>query len=126
MKEMKENRIKPAGEWNHYEIRVQGDKITLSVNGAAVSLTTTTNAKGLTITTVYDLNNRAVQEIHPQVTITTLVNGAAVTSDVTPTTSIAYDAVGNIVQITSARGFKTTRWYDAGNNVIDASQDEDR
>ena len=37
MKEMKENRIKPAGEWNHYEIRVQGDKITLSVNGAAVS-----------------------------------------------------------------------------------------
>jgi hypothetical protein len=24
MKEMKENRIKPAGEWNHYEIRVQG------------------------------------------------------------------------------------------------------
>jgi Domain of Unknown Function (DUF1080) len=37
MKEMKENRIKPAGEWNHYEIRVQGDKVTLSVNGAAVS-----------------------------------------------------------------------------------------
>jgi hypothetical protein len=37
MKEMKENRMKPAGEWNHYEIRVQGDKITLSVNGAAVS-----------------------------------------------------------------------------------------
>jgi len=37
MKDMKENRIKAAGEWNHYEIRVQGDKITLSVNGAAVS-----------------------------------------------------------------------------------------
>src|ERR1035437_8074482 len=37
MKEMKENRIKPAGEWNHYEIRVQGDKVALSVNGAAVS-----------------------------------------------------------------------------------------
>jgi len=37
LKEMKENRIKPAGEWNHYEIRVQGDKIMLSVNGAAVS-----------------------------------------------------------------------------------------
>jgi hypothetical protein len=37
MKEMKENRIKPAGEWNHYEIRVQGDKITLSVNGAVVN-----------------------------------------------------------------------------------------
>ena len=37
MKEMKENRIKPAGEWNHYEIRVQGEKVTLAVNGAAVS-----------------------------------------------------------------------------------------
>ena len=37
MKEMKENRIKPAGEWNHYEIRVQGDRVALSVNGAAVS-----------------------------------------------------------------------------------------
>ena len=37
LKDMKENRIKPAGEWNHYEIRVQGDKITLSVNGVAVS-----------------------------------------------------------------------------------------
>ena len=37
MKDMKENRIKPAGEWNHYMIRVEGDKIALSVNGAVVS-----------------------------------------------------------------------------------------
>jgi len=37
MKEMKENRVKPAGEWNLYEIRAQGDKLTLSVNGAVVS-----------------------------------------------------------------------------------------
>jgi hypothetical protein len=37
MKDMKENRIKPAGEWNHYEVRVQGDKVTLSVNGAVVN-----------------------------------------------------------------------------------------
>jgi hypothetical protein len=36
-KEMKENRIKPAGEWNHYEIRVQGDQVSLAVNGAVVS-----------------------------------------------------------------------------------------
>lgn len=36
-KEMKENRVKPAGEWNHYEIRALGDRIALSVNGAAVS-----------------------------------------------------------------------------------------
>jgi hypothetical protein len=36
-KEMKENRVKPAGEWNTYEIRVQGDKVSMSVNGAVVS-----------------------------------------------------------------------------------------
>ena len=29
IKEMKENRVKPAGEWNVYDIRVQGDKVTL-------------------------------------------------------------------------------------------------
>ena len=37
MKEMKENRVKPAGEWNLYEVRAQGDKITLSVNGIVVN-----------------------------------------------------------------------------------------
>ena len=37
MKEMKENRVKPVGEWNHYEIRAQGDRIALAVNGAVVS-----------------------------------------------------------------------------------------
>ena len=36
-KQMKENRVKPAGEWNHYEIRVQGDRVTLNVNGSVVS-----------------------------------------------------------------------------------------
>jgi hypothetical protein len=36
-KEMKENRVKPAGEWNHYEVRVQGPRVTLSVNGMVVS-----------------------------------------------------------------------------------------
>ena len=35
--QMKENRVKPAGEWNRYEIRAEGDTITLSVNGAVVS-----------------------------------------------------------------------------------------
>lgn len=35
--EMKENRIKPAGEWNHYEVRAIGDKLTLEINGAVVS-----------------------------------------------------------------------------------------
>lgn len=36
-KEMKENRVKPAGEWNVYEVRSEGDRITLSVNGAVVN-----------------------------------------------------------------------------------------
>lgn len=36
-KEMKENRVKPAGEWNLYEVRAEGDRITLSVNGAVVN-----------------------------------------------------------------------------------------
>ena len=36
-KEMKENRVKPAGEWNQYEIRAENDRLTLSVNGAVVS-----------------------------------------------------------------------------------------
>jgi hypothetical protein len=34
---MKENRVKPAGEWNHFEIRAVGDTITLSVNGEVVN-----------------------------------------------------------------------------------------
>ena len=33
----KENRIKAAGEWNTYEVRCEGPKITLWVNGAVTS-----------------------------------------------------------------------------------------
>ena len=36
-KEMKENRIKPAGEWNVYDIHAVGDSISLSVNGMVVN-----------------------------------------------------------------------------------------
>jgi hypothetical protein len=36
-KEMKENRVRPAGEWNVYEIRAVGKQITLWVNGAVVN-----------------------------------------------------------------------------------------
>ena len=36
-KEMKENRVKPAGEWNHYELRAQGSHLTLAVNGVVVN-----------------------------------------------------------------------------------------
>jgi len=35
--QMKENRVKPAGEWNHFIVRVQGDTVTLDVNGMVVS-----------------------------------------------------------------------------------------
>ncbi len=34
---MSENRVKPAGEWNTYEIRAAGRKMTLWVNGAVVN-----------------------------------------------------------------------------------------
>ena len=37
MKQMKENRVKPAGEWNHYEVRAKGPDIVLAVNGEVVS-----------------------------------------------------------------------------------------
>lgn len=37
LKEMKENRIKPAGEWNTYDIKAVGDTVTLGVNGMVVN-----------------------------------------------------------------------------------------
>lgn len=36
-KEMKENRVKPAGEWNKYDIRCVADTCTLAVNGMVVN-----------------------------------------------------------------------------------------
>ena len=36
-KQMKENRVKPAGEWNHYQVTARGGRITLEVNGEVVS-----------------------------------------------------------------------------------------
>ncbi len=36
--EMKENRVKPAGEWNVYELRAEGPKLTLWVNGAVTTV----------------------------------------------------------------------------------------
>ncbi len=35
--EIKENRVKEAGEWNTFDVRCEGKKITLSVNGAVTS-----------------------------------------------------------------------------------------
>jgi hypothetical protein len=37
MKEMSENRVKPAGEWNVYDIECRKDTCTLAVNGAVVN-----------------------------------------------------------------------------------------
>ncbi len=34
---MSENRVKPAGEWNTYELRASGKQLTLWVNGAVVN-----------------------------------------------------------------------------------------
>ena len=35
---MSENRVKPAGEWNIYELRAVGKQISLRVNGAVTSV----------------------------------------------------------------------------------------
>ena len=35
--QMKEQRVRPAGEWNTFEIRAEGKTLTLSVNGAPTS-----------------------------------------------------------------------------------------
>jgi len=34
---VKENGLKPAGEWNHYEISARGSRVGLAVNGAVAS-----------------------------------------------------------------------------------------
>ena len=36
-RDMKENRVKPAGEWNHYQVTARGEQISLAVNGEVVS-----------------------------------------------------------------------------------------
>lgn len=45
-KQMKENRVKPAGEWNTYDIRCVGDTCTLAVNGEVVNTVKTGVDKG--------------------------------------------------------------------------------
>ena len=46
MKEMSENRVKPAGEWNTYDIECRKDTCTLAVNGAVVNTLHTGVTKG--------------------------------------------------------------------------------
>jgi hypothetical protein len=45
-KEMKENRVKPAGQWNVYDIRCVGDTCTLAVNGMIVNTVKLSVEKG--------------------------------------------------------------------------------
>jgi hypothetical protein len=45
-KDMTENRVKPAGEWNTYDIRCMGDTCTLAVNGKVVNTAKVGQAKG--------------------------------------------------------------------------------
>jgi len=44
--EMKENRVKPAGQWNVYDIRCVGDNCTLEVNGMVVNTVKLSVMKG--------------------------------------------------------------------------------
>jgi hypothetical protein len=45
-KNMKENRVKPAGQWNVYDIRCLADTCTLAVNGEVVNTIHTSAEKG--------------------------------------------------------------------------------
>lgn len=45
-KEMKENRVKPAGQWNLFDIRCVGSTCTLAVNGEVVNTVQTGILKG--------------------------------------------------------------------------------
>jgi hypothetical protein len=45
-KDMKANRVKPAGEWNVYDIRCVSDTCTLAVNGEVVNTTKVGISKG--------------------------------------------------------------------------------
>lgn len=45
-KEMKQNRLKPAGQWNIYDIRCVGDTCTLAVNGMVVNTVKLSVEKG--------------------------------------------------------------------------------
>jgi hypothetical protein len=44
--DMKENRLKPAGEWNVYDLRCEGSKCTLAVNGVITSTSDSVWKKG--------------------------------------------------------------------------------
>jgi len=45
-KDMKENRVKPAGQWNAYDIRCAGATCTLAVNGEVVNTVQTDIVRG--------------------------------------------------------------------------------
>ncbi|MGH9600164.1 MAG: 3-keto-disaccharide hydrolase [Terracidiphilus sp.] len=45
-KDMTENRVKPAGQWNAFDIRCVGETCTLAVNGAVVNTLHTSVTKG--------------------------------------------------------------------------------
>jgi YD repeat-containing protein len=64
----------------------------------------------------YDAMGRVLVEKQPPVTIYTLEGGFI--PDAEPTTTHAYDAAGNEIQTTDANGNKTSRYFDANNNLI--------
>jgi hypothetical protein len=43
--QLKENRVKPAGEWNVFEARAEGPKLSLWVNGAINAVVEETDVK---------------------------------------------------------------------------------
>jgi len=91
------------------------------------NVTGVVDARGNTTNFDYDLDNRVVAQRSPSVAIYVMPGSVSLppssaitgTGDQTtrPTTTTTYDRVGNIVELTDANGFKTTRWYDADNRM---------
>ncbi|HYD78338.1 MAG TPA: LysM peptidoglycan-binding domain-containing protein [Paucimonas sp.] len=91
-------------EWNpawndhlHYEYDLVGNRKSV------------TDRRGYTTEYKYDKCNRLTHEIQPEVTIFTIAGGA---QSLRPEIVREYDALGRVVQITDANGYKTSNWFD--------------
>lgn len=97
-----------------------GNVINLFEYDAHGNLTKTTEAATLgearTTNYAYDKLNRLVQTTRDAVTVTSSVNFA--TSSVTPTETIVYDGLGNVIETVNAGGARTLFYYDVLNRKV--------
>ncbi|MEM1058611.1 MAG: putative Ig domain-containing protein [Verrucomicrobiota bacterium] len=87
--------------------------VTFTRYDAAGNVIQTENPRGEKWDYVYDARNRKVREILPPVPV------HDVAGDQRPVIETGYDAVGNVVAVTDARGFTTDTDYDWANRATD-------